>query len=64
MSWLNEPSDWSGDAADLTVAVEPDTDFWRMTHYGFTRDSGHFLDTGALACASAATSRTSTTRPG
>ena len=30
------------------MAVEPDTDFWRVTHYGFTRDSGHFLDTGAL----------------
>ena len=48
MSWLNEPREWSGDAADLTVAVEPETDFWRVTHYGFTRDSGHFLDTGAL----------------
>jgi regulation of enolase protein 1 (concanavalin A-like superfamily) len=48
MSWLNEPAVWSGDASDLTVAVEPDTDFWRVTHYGFTRDSGHFLDTGAL----------------
>jgi regulation of enolase protein 1 (concanavalin A-like superfamily) len=48
MNWLNEPRKWSGDAADLTVAVEPETDFWRVTHYGFTRDSGHFLDTGAL----------------
>ena len=48
MRWLNEPSEWSGDASDLTVAVEPETDFWRVTHYGFTRDSGHFLDTGAL----------------
>ena len=48
MRWLNEPRSWSGDASDLTVAVEPDTDFWRVTHYGFTRDSGHFLDTGAL----------------
>lgn len=49
MSWLNEPAVWSGDASsDLTVAVEPETDFWRVTHYGFTRDSGHFLDTGAL----------------
>ena len=48
MKWLNEPREWSGDASDLTVAVEPDTDFWRVTHYGFTRDSGHFLDTGAL----------------
>jgi regulation of enolase protein 1 (concanavalin A-like superfamily) len=49
MKWLNEPRVWSGDASDLTVAVEPDTDFWRTTHYGFVRDSGHFADTGALA---------------
>jgi regulation of enolase protein 1 (concanavalin A-like superfamily) len=44
MPWLNEPAVWSGDASDLTVAVEPDTDFWRTTHYGFVRDSGHFAD--------------------
>jgi uncharacterized protein len=39
--WLNEPKEWSGDASDLTVAVEPETDFWRTTHYGFVRDNGH-----------------------
>jgi regulation of enolase protein 1 (concanavalin A-like superfamily) len=49
MRWLNEPSVWSGDAFDLTVAVEPETDFWRTTHYGFVRDSGHFADTGQMA---------------
>ena len=48
MRWLNEPQVWSGDASDLTVAVEPETDFWRTTHYGFIRDSGHFADTGQL----------------
>ena len=48
MKWLNEPAVWSGDASDLTVAVEPETDFWRTTHYGFVRDSGHFADTGQL----------------
>jgi regulation of enolase protein 1 (concanavalin A-like superfamily) len=47
--WLNEPAVWSGDASDLTVAVEPETDFWRTTHYGFVRDSGHFADTGQMA---------------
>jgi regulation of enolase protein 1 (concanavalin A-like superfamily) len=26
----------------LTVASEPGTDFWRTTHYGYVRDSGHF----------------------
>jgi regulation of enolase protein 1 (concanavalin A-like superfamily) len=48
MKWLNEPTVWSGDASDLIVAVEPETDFWRTTHYGFIRDSGHFADTGQL----------------
>jgi uncharacterized protein len=48
MRWLNEPAVWSGDASDLTVAVEPETDFWRTTHYGFIRDNGHFAMTGAL----------------
>jgi uncharacterized protein len=47
--WLNEPREWSGDASDLTVVAEHDTDFWRTTHYGFVRDSGHFADTGQLA---------------
>ena len=49
MLWLNEPAVWSGDASDLTVAVEPETDFWRTTHYGFVRDNGHFAHTGAMA---------------
>jgi len=26
----------------LTVECEPGTDFWRTTHYGYVRDSGHF----------------------
>ncbi len=42
MEWLNEPASWSGEGAALEVEVEPDTDFWRRTHYGFIRDSGHF----------------------
>ena len=49
MRWLNEPREWSGDASDLTVVAEHDTDFWRTTHYGFVHDSGHFADTGQLA---------------
>jgi regulation of enolase protein 1 (concanavalin A-like superfamily) len=49
MRWLNEPRDWSGDASDLTVVAEHDTDFWRTTHYGFVHDNGHFADTGQLA---------------
>jgi uncharacterized protein len=37
--WLNEPKQWSGD----TITADPDTDFWRTTHYGFVRDSAHVL---------------------
>ena len=42
--WVNEPRRWSVDAAgDLSVFTDKGSDFWRETHYGFTRDSGHFL---------------------
>jgi regulation of enolase protein 1 (concanavalin A-like superfamily) len=40
--WLNEPARWTGGLDALTVEVEPGTDFWRTTHYGFVRDNGHF----------------------
>lgn len=42
-TWLNEPSHWSRRGDILTVTTDRATDFWRETHYGFTRDSGHFL---------------------
>lgn len=42
--WLNEPKTWSVDPdGDLSLVTDTGTDFWRETHYGFTRDSGHFL---------------------
>jgi regulation of enolase protein 1 (concanavalin A-like superfamily) len=41
--WLNEPQMWRQNDDVLTVRAEPATDFWRETHYGFIRDSGHFL---------------------
>ena len=42
--WLNEPKNWSVDPfGDLSITTDEGTDFWRETHYGFTRDSGHFL---------------------
>jgi uncharacterized protein len=44
--WLNEPRDWHLEAGVLNVATEQETDFWRETHYGFTRDSGHFFNCG------------------
>jgi hypothetical protein len=37
--WFNEPKSWDGDS----VTTDPDTDFWRTTHYGFVRDTGHIL---------------------
>ena len=42
MEWLNEPRQWQQQNERIEVAVDPGTDFWRKTHYGFTRDSGHF----------------------
>jgi regulation of enolase protein 1 (concanavalin A-like superfamily) len=42
MKWLNEPKKWAGDAQKLTATVDPGTDYWRITHYGFIRDSGPF----------------------
>lgn len=42
MQWLNEPTCWSRSGNQITVKTSPKTDFWRVTHYGFIRDSGHF----------------------
>ena len=42
MQWLNQPKKFSGDAKKLTFTVEPGTDFWQVTHYGFKRDNGPF----------------------
>ncbi len=41
--WLNEPKVWSLKDGVLDVVTDAETDFWRETHYGFVRDSGHFL---------------------
>jgi regulation of enolase protein 1 (concanavalin A-like superfamily) len=38
--WLNEPRTWSA-GEDLQATTDPDTDFWRTTHYGYVRGSGH-----------------------
>jgi regulation of enolase protein 1 (concanavalin A-like superfamily) len=42
MKWLNEPKHWQADEQSLHMSVDAATDFWRITHYGFIRDSGHF----------------------
>ncbi len=42
-TWLNEPADHAIDGDALRVTTDAGTDFWRITSYGFIRDSGHFL---------------------
>ena len=41
MEWLNEPASWQRTDDVLQVNVDPGTDFWRVTGYGYIRDSGH-----------------------
>jgi uncharacterized protein len=41
--WLNEPERWTAQDDSLQIVTDKATDFWRETHYGFNRDSGHFL---------------------
>src|SRR6476661_1422881 len=42
MEWFNEPPAWDDQGQTITVHTGPQSDFWRTTHYGFIRDSGHF----------------------
>ena len=42
VEWLNEPPAWQARGETLIVRAGPQTDFWRTTHYGFVRDTGHF----------------------
>ncbi len=41
--WLNEPERWTAQGDSLEIVTDKATDFWQKTHYGFCRDSGHFL---------------------
>ncbi|WP_419735702.1 DUF1349 domain-containing protein [Pseudomonas sp. COR18] len=42
--WLNEPKHYLAHPdGSLEVMTSLQTDFWRETHYGFIRDSGHLL---------------------
>lgn len=43
MKWHNPPPRWTDSEGLLTVETGDQTDFWRETHYGFIRDSGHFF---------------------
>jgi uncharacterized protein len=42
MQWFNPPARWNEVDNAIEVLTAPKSDFWRKTHYGFTRDNGHF----------------------
>ncbi|MDO1446553.1 DUF1349 domain-containing protein [Rhodocytophaga aerolata] len=42
MKWYNPPSTCKVQNNTIELDVEAGTDFWRITHYGFIRDNGHF----------------------
>ncbi|MCL1500307.1 DUF1349 domain-containing protein [Xanthomonas nasturtii] len=46
-TWLNRPKTLHVEGDTLDVVTDQATDFWRKTHYGFIRDSGHFLGINA-----------------
>ncbi len=45
MQWFNEPEAWKIENSQLQMQVPGHTDFWRISHYGFTVDDGPFLYT-------------------
>lgn len=42
MNWFNEPDDWNVSNGKLTMSVTPKSDYWRISHYGFTVDDAPF----------------------
>ena len=42
MIWFNEPEQWEIKGGMLTMAVTPQSDYWRISHYGFTVDDAPF----------------------
>lgn len=42
MNWFNEPADWRIDGGNLIMDVTPHSDYWRVSHYGFTVDDAPF----------------------
>lgn len=45
MQWFNEPESWEIEGNRLTMDVTPQSDYWRISHYGFTVDDAPFLYT-------------------
>lgn len=42
MNWFNEPDKWEINKNVLSLNVTPHTDYWRISHYGFTVDDAPF----------------------
>lgn len=42
MIWFNEPEEWKIRGNSLTMSVTPQSDYWRISHYGFTVDDAPF----------------------
>ncbi|WP_285009278.1 DUF1349 domain-containing protein [Pedobacter faecalis] len=42
MHWFNEPQKWEIKDNSLIMQVTPKTDYWRISHYGFTVDDAPF----------------------
>lgn len=42
MTWYNEPQKWEINDSGLVMQVTPKSDYWRISHYGFTVDDAPF----------------------
>ena len=42
MQWFNEPEVWEIKDKALSIFVTPQSDYWRISHYGFTIDDAPF----------------------
>jgi regulation of enolase protein 1 (concanavalin A-like superfamily) len=42
MQWFNEPAQWQVKDKSLIMQVTPKSDYWRISHYGFTVDDAPF----------------------
>ncbi|SDD74599.1 hypothetical protein SAMN05216464_102444 [Mucilaginibacter pineti] len=45
MKWYSKPVKSAVEGQSLKMTVDPGTDYWRITHYGFIRDNGPFYFT-------------------
>jgi regulation of enolase protein 1 (concanavalin A-like superfamily) len=45
MQWFNEPEKWEIKDNSLIMQVTPQSDYWRISHYGFTVDDAPFYYT-------------------